>query len=160
MKFLTDGMLGRLTRWLRMLGQDVAYSVKLNDGQLLEIAKAENRALLTRDFELYKRAIARGLDAYYVDAKTEAGRLAQVAERYGVSLEIDMDKSHCPICNTKLEVATKEQLADKLEKSTYTYYDKFWRCPNCGQIYWQGAHWKQITNTLARAREELAEARR
>ena len=55
MKFLADAMLGKLTRWLRMLGQDVEYSTKLSDDELLASAKAEGRILLTRDFELYQR---------------------------------------------------------------------------------------------------------
>jgi uncharacterized protein with PIN domain len=137
-----------------MLGQDVIYSVQLGDDELLELAKNENRALLTRDLELYKRAIGRGLDAFYVEANTESGRLAEVAKRYGLTLAIDMDKSHCPICNTKLQPTPKEQLSDELEKNTYAYYDKFWKCPNCGQIYWQGAHWKQINNTLTQAQQK------
>ncbi len=139
-----------------MLGQDVLYSVQFTDAELLGLAKKESRALLTRDFELYKRAITRGLDALYVDDKTESGRLAQVARRYGVTLAIDMDKSHCPLCNTPLKATPKEQLKDKLEKNTYTYYNQFWQCPNCGQIYWQGAHWKQITETLVGAKEQLS----
>ena len=154
MKFLADGMLGKLTRWLRMLGQDVVYSVQFSDAELLDLAKKENRALLTRDFELYKRAIAKGTDALYVDDKTESGRLSQVAKRYSVPLEIDMDKSHCPICNTPLKATPKEQLKDELKPNTYTYYDKFWKCPNCGQTYWQGAHWKQINNTLTQAQQK------
>jgi uncharacterized protein with PIN domain len=153
-KFLADGMLGKLTRWLRMLGQDVFYSVQFSDVELLDLAKKENRVLLTRDFELYKRAITRGLDAFYVEGKMESDRLAEVAKRYGLALAIDMDESHCPICNTMLKAAPKEQLKDELEKNTYTFYDWFWRCPNCGQIYWQGAHWKQITNTLAQAQQK------
>jgi uncharacterized protein with PIN domain len=153
-KFLADGMLGKLTRWLRMLGQDVLYSVQFSDAELLDLAKKEKRALLTRDFELYKRAIARGLDAFYVDDKTESGRLVQVAKRYGVALTIDMDKSHCPICNTPLRATPKEQLQDELEKNTFTYYAEFWKCPNCGQIYWQGAHWKKINNTLTQAQQK------
>jgi len=153
-KFLADGMLGKLARWLRMLGQDVLYSVQFDDAQLLELSKTEQRILLTRDFELYKRAIARGLDAFYVEGKTESSRLAEVAKRYGVLLEIDMEKSHCPVCNTSLKATPKEQLEGELEKNTYKYYDKFWKCPNCGQIYWQGAHWKQITNTLTQAQEK------
>ena len=112
------------------------------------------RVLLTKDFELYKRAISRGLDAFYVEGKTESDRLAEVAKRYGVELVVDMDKSHCPICNTKLQAAPKEQLKDELEPNTYTYYDKFWKCPNCGQVYWQGAHWKQINGTLAQAQQK------
>ena len=155
MKFLADGMLGKLARWLRMLGQDVVYSVQFSDNELLDLAKAEARVLLTKDFELYKRAISRGLDSLYVEGKTESARLAEVAKRYRLTLEVDMDKSHCPICNTKLQTASKEQLKEELEKNTYTYYDKFWKCPNCGQIYWLGAHWKQINNTLIHAQAKL-----
>ena len=160
MRFLADGMLGKLSRWLRMLGQDVTYSVQLNDTQLLNLVKNENRVLLTKDFELYKRAIARGLDAYYIEGKTESDRLAEVAKRYGVLLAIDMDKSHCPVCNTKLVSTPKEQLSSELEKNTFTHYNKFWKCPNCGQVYWQGAHWKQINNTLKDAQAKLENSKR
>ncbi len=147
-------MLGKLARWLRMLGQDVIYSTQLSDNELLDLAKVEIRVLLTKDFELYKRAVGRGLEAFYVEGKTESARLAEVTKRYGLTLTVDMDKSHCPICNTKLQTVPKEQLKDKLEPNTYTYYDKFWRCPNCGQVYWQGAHWKQITKTLTQAQQK------
>ncbi|MGD6807309.1 MAG: Mut7-C RNAse domain-containing protein [Candidatus Bathyarchaeia archaeon] len=154
MKFIIDAMLGKLARWLRMLGQDVSYSVMFSDNELLGLAKAEGRVLLTKDFELYKSAIGRGLDAFYMEGKTESSLLAEVANRYGLTLEINMDKSHCPACNTPLESAQKEQLKNQLQPNTYRYYDRFWRCPNCGQIYWQGAHWKQIQNTLEQARQK------
>lgn len=154
MKFLADGMLGKLARWLRMLGQDVAYSTKFSDNELLDLARAEGRVLLTRDFELYKRAVSRGAEGVYVEGKHEPDQIAEVAKRYGLALEIDMDKSHCPLCNTRLEAAQKEQIKDKLEPNTYRYYDRFWRCPNCGQIYWQGAHWNQITETLKQAEKK------
>jgi uncharacterized protein len=155
-KFLADGMLGGLARWLRMLGQDVTYSTKLCDNELLELTKAEGRSLLTRDLELYRRAIARGLEAFYVEGKTESSRIAEVAKRYGLPLEIDMDKMHCPICNTPIKPADKEEFKDKLEPNTYRYYERFWQCSNCGQIYWQGSHWKQITATLTEAQQKLA----
>jgi len=152
-KFVADGMLGSLTRWLRMLGQDTIYSVKLDDSQLLELAKREERAVLTKDFELYKRAINNGLDASYIEGKSEPERLSEVAKRYEFALEIDMDKSRCPVCNTPLKVAPKEELRDELKENTYTYYKNYWKCPNCGQIYWQGAHWKHIQRTLAQAQQ-------
>ena len=147
-------MLGKLSRWLRMLGQDVTYSTELSDSELLEAAKKETRVLLTRDLELYKRAIARGIDTFYIEGKTESDRLAELAQRYALTLAVDMEKSHCPICNTKLKATPKEQLTNELEKNTLLYYDKFWKCPNCGQVYWQGAHWKQITNTINEAKEK------
>ena len=155
MKFLADGMLGKLTRWLRMLGQDVIYSVKFNDSELLELAKKEDRVLLTKDFELYKRAVNRGLDTYYIEGSTESERLAEVAQRYGLQLTINMDKSRCPLCNTPLRSALKEQLQSELKEKTFTYFEKFWKCPGCGQIYWQGAHWTQINRTLNIAQIEM-----
>jgi hypothetical protein len=153
-------MLGKLARWLRMLGHDVIYSIEFEDSELLELAKKEERIFLTKDLELYKRAIGRGLDSYYVEGMTERDRIAEVAKRYSLPLVIDMDKSHCPLCNTKLAVASKEQLQCELEKNTFTYYSKFWKCSNCGQIYWQGAHWIQINNTLNQARAKLEKLKR
>ena len=149
MRFLADGMLGKLARWLRMLGQDVVCNTQLDDNKLLELAKTECRVLLTRDFELYKRAITRCLDAFYIKEKKETKQLSEVAQRYKVRLEIDMDKINCPLCNTKLEGISKEQLKDRLEENTYKFYNKFWWCPKCSQIYWQGSHWKQINQTLS-----------
>ena len=138
-----------------MLGQDVTYNVQLNDAELLDVAKKETRVLLTKDLELYKRAVAKGMDAFFVEGKSEPERLAEVAERYGLTLSIDMEKSNCPVCNTKLTATPKEQLSGELQKKTFTYYEKFWKCSNCGQIYWQGAHWKQINSTLSEAQTEL-----
>jgi len=154
-KFIADSMLGKLARWLRMLGHDVTYTIQLNDNDLLELAKKENRVLLTKDLELYKRANAKNLDALYLEGKSESERLAEVAKRYSLTLEIDMEKSHCPVCNTKLKATPKEQLSGEIEKNTFTYYDKFWKCPNCGQVYWQGAHWNQISKTLKEAQAKL-----
>jgi uncharacterized protein with PIN domain len=154
-KFLADSMLGKLARWLRMLGHDVIYNIELNDNELLELAKKDNSVLLTKDLELYRRAIAKSVDALYLEGESESERLSEVAKRYDLTLKIDMEKSRCPICNTKLKATPKEQLSDELEKNTFTYYEKFWKCPNCGQVYWQGAHWKQISSTLKEAQEKL-----
>jgi uncharacterized protein with PIN domain len=154
-KFIADGMLGKLTRWLRMLGHDVKYSNKLNDAELAMIAKKERRILLTKDLELYQRAIAKGINAFYVEGLTEAKRLAGLAKRFHIALVIDLKNSRCPRCNTKLRSTPKEKLAGKVEKNTFTYYDEFWKCPKCGHIYWQGAHWGRIRATLAEAEENL-----
>jgi uncharacterized protein with PIN domain len=156
-KFLADGMLGKLTRWLRMLGHDVEYSSKLDDAELAVTAKKEQRVLLTRDLELYHRVTAKGVEAFYVAGETEAERLAELAKRFSIALAIDLENSRCPKCNTKLRVAPKETLAGKVEKNTFAYYSDFWECPRCGQIYWQGAHWDRIHATLKAAEEKVKE---
>jgi len=156
-KFIADGMLGKLTRWLRMLGQDVKYSTQFEDDELIVTAKKEHRVLLTRDAELYQRAVAKGIDAFYVDGRTEPERLAELAERFDFPLAIDLKRSRCPRCNTKIRSTPKDKLAGKVEKNTFTYYDEFWKCPKCGNIYWQGAHWISIRATLEEAEKNLKE---
>jgi hypothetical protein len=155
LKFVVDGMLGKLARWLRMMGHDVSYSDSADDSQLLELAKNEHRALLTRDFELYQRAIAKGFDAFYVEGGTEEERLAELARRYGIRLEIDMKVSRCPKCNATVKQIPQEKAIGRVEKSTFTYCNEFWECPRCHQVYWQGAHWTQIRKTLNTAESQL-----
>lgn len=148
-------MLGKVTRWLRMLGQDVTYSNHLGDSELLKIAKSEERILLTRDFELYQRALRRGIEAFYLQGTTGEEKLAELAERYGVKLEIDMLTSRCPRCNSPVMPVLKERIVGRVEKCTLDHYKDFWECTNCGQIYWQGAHWKKISKTLGKGKEIL-----
>ena len=155
MKFITDGMLGKLTRWLRMLGHDVEYSRSDDDKKLIEKAKSEERILLTRDFKLYQQAMMQGVDAVLVEAATGAEKLADLAGRFDFKLEIDVTVSRCPKCNTKIKPVSKDMVIDRVPKSTSTYYNEFWECPGCGQIYWQGAHWKRIEKTLKEARKAL-----
>jgi uncharacterized protein with PIN domain len=159
LKFLADGMLGKLTRWLRMLGYNVKYSSKLDDAQLLMNAKKERRILLTRDLELYQQATAKGVDAFYIEGKNEAERLAQLAKRFKIELDIDMETSRCPKCNTRVKPISKERVAVRVENSTFSCYNEFWECPKCGQIYWQGAHWARIRKTLETAKENLEKVR-
>ena len=155
MKFIADGMLGKLTRWLRMLGYNVKYSNKLDDVQLIMMAKRVRRILLTRDLELYQQATAKEVDIFYLEGKTEGEKLAELAKRFKIKLDIDMTKSRCPKCNTQVKTIPKEKIADKVEKSTFAHYNEFWECPKCGQIYWQGAHWTRIRKTLETAKEIL-----
>jgi uncharacterized protein with PIN domain len=153
LKFIADGMLGKLTRWLRMLGHNVKYSNKLDDAQLIAIAKKERRVLLTRDLELFQQATAKGVQAFYVDGKNEAENLAKISQKFGINLEVDMKRSRCPKCNAQVKPISKEKVSGKVKETTYTHYNEFWECPKCGQIYWQGAHWTRIRKTLETAKE-------
>lgn len=147
-------MLGKLTRWLRMLGHDVKYSRKLVDNQLKTIAKKEERILLTKDLELYQQAKAERIDAYYLKKEKDYGKLAELARRYDFKLDIDISESRCPKCNTRVEPISKKEVSDRVKQKTFNYYSKFWECPKCKQIYWQGAHWKGIKEKLQKAKEK------
>ena len=155
MKFITDGMLGKLTRWLRMLGQDVKYSKAFDDERLIRTAKADNRVLLTRDLKLYQLARKRGVDTTLIESATKAEKLACLAKRFNFKLEIDITVSRCPKCNTLIRPVSKDEIVDRIPEATSTYYEDFWECPGCGQVYWQGSHWRRIEKTLREARQAL-----
>ena len=155
LRFITDGMLGKLTRWLRMLGHDVTYFRSADDEKLVELAKSEKRILLTRDHKLHQQAVSHGLDTVLVEATDEAGKLADLARRFGFMLEIDLSVSRCPKCNARIESVSKEVVVDEIPEATSMYYDDFWKCPGCGQVYWRGAHWKRIEKTLEEAKSKL-----
>ena len=138
-----------------MLGQDVSYFRSADDNKLVELAKQEKRILLTRDHELVQRAVGLGAQAVLVKATEEANKLAFLAERFGFKLEIDLSNSRCPKCNSLLGVVTKETIADEIPEATSKHSKEFWKCRGCGKVYWQGAHWKRIEETLEKARSKL-----
>ena len=151
LRFIADGMLGKLTRWLRVLGHDVRYCVDADDERLLELAVSEGRVLLTRDLELYRRAVGRGVEAFFVEAVDVVGQLAGLVERFGFGLEVDFSVSRCPRCNERIVSVSRDEVAGDVPELTFAHYDVFWRCLGCGKVYWQGAHWKRIERTLREA---------
>jgi uncharacterized protein with PIN domain len=150
-------MLGKLARWLRMMGYDTKYSNSMDDAALLFLAKDEKRVLLTRDFALYQLATEKGLETSYVNGLTEPERLAEIAYKFDIPLSINLEQSRCPKCNAKIVSVPKNEIADKIQKNTLTHYEQFWLCPNCGAVYWQGAHWKNIDEVFKKAKMKQKE---
>jgi uncharacterized protein with PIN domain len=150
MRFLLDGMLGKLTRWLRMLGYDAIYANDMSDQDLLALAKRESLTLLTSDEELYRTAAMRHVDAFLVEGRSEPERLASLATRYGLRLEIDTTISRCPTCGGSLKEVPREAVQGSVPDTTFKVYRSFWACtnPTCAKVYWQGSHWRRIEQTL------------
>lgn len=148
-KFLTDGMLGKLTRWLRMLGYDTKYAENGEDEELLEIAKREDRILLTRDYELFRLANSKRVNVFLVREKSRKAQLMSLSKQFQLILKLDPNSSRCPKCNSKISQAEKKTIRDKIQPTTAKVYSEFWECSKCGKVYWQGAHWKKIVETLS-----------
>jgi uncharacterized protein with PIN domain len=161
MHFLLDGMLGKLARWLRMIGYEATYRNDYEDSDLLSLAKRDALTLLTSDQELYRTAIGRGIDCFLVEGRTEAERLAALANRYELDLRIDTAVSRCPICGSPIREVSKSEVKDLVPPATFNVYQTFWVCnnPACGKVYWQGSHWGKIEQTLETAREILENKR-
>jgi len=157
LRFVVDGMLGGLARWLRMLGHDVLYDSHATDNALLDLAIRDGFVLLTRDEELHQRALARKIPALLVARQTEEERLAEIARRFHIPLVVNMTHTRCPKCGASLQEVSKEKIAERVHPASLKAYDQFWQCeePKCEKVYWMGSHWKQIHTTLTRAKQLL-----
>ncbi|HIH88025.1 TPA: hypothetical protein HA344_02300 [Candidatus Bathyarchaeota archaeon] len=148
-RFLLDGMLGSLARWLRIGGVDTEYRKDTPDDILIEEALEDHRILLTRDEALVNRARKRGVEAIYIEAEVDEEALRQLAEELG--LTFDPTRARCPKCNHAVEKVAKAEVAGKVPEGTYAAVDDYWVCPSCGGIYWRGSHWLRIVETLSSA---------
>ena len=151
-------MLGGLARWLRMLGYETEYDSKADDNSLLRSSETPGTVLLTRDEELYKRALGRQIQSVLVSGDNEEARLAQLARSLGISLEIEMSATRCPECGAEVREISKEEASNAVPTKSLELYDRFWRCnkASCGKTYWVGSHWKQIRHTLEEAKKKVS----
>ncbi len=148
-RFLVDGMLGSLARWLRISGYDAEYRREADDDSLIEEASRTGRVLLTRDRELAHRARKRGMEAVLVEGEDEVFQLGELAAVFG--LELDPSCSRCPKCNGPLTRVEKDQIKDRVPEASLEAFEVFWVCGVCGNVYWRGSHWDQIVSTLEEA---------
>ncbi len=144
LRLLADGMLGRLARWLRLLGYDTAYERDADDLHLARRARAEGRVLLTRDRELAAR---RGLSTLLIESEVVEEQVRQVQETIGPPPEPAL--SRCTICNMVLEPVAREQVAELVPPYVLRTHEQFWLCPGCGRVYWQGTHLRQIKRMVS-----------
>jgi len=145
MKFAADTMLGRLARWMRLLGFDVLYPETVDDKELLKFA--DERIILTRDKELGKKENVFLIKSVRIDEQ-----LKQVMNE--LKLEIKAPLSRCSVCNQILAEVEKSSVKALVPERIYNNHDTFWRCPDCNRIYWKGSHYDKIMDTVSRLKSK------
>jgi len=121
MRFTADRMLGKLAKKLRLLGIDTEYFKNVDEEAILKFCKEEGRILLTRDKELYEKA-----------------------------LKNSKPYTRCSICNAPLVKVEKEAVKGKVPEYVYLTQDEFYECPKCHRIYWRGTHVEHMEEELRR----------
>ncbi len=143
--FILDVHLGKLARILRMLGFDVLYRTDYDDPEIIHIALAEHRIILTRDRRmLFNKVITHG---YWLHSTNAEAQAREVIGRFDLSSSVRRFL-RCPTCNGVLQPVAKEDILDRLEPLTKKYYDEFHQCPDCRKIYWKGTHYDRIIDKL------------
>lgn len=145
-RFVVDTMLGRLARWLRAMGYDTAYPGQAEDSRLLDLARAEDRILVTRDGALARRAGARGCLIRSGDVE---GQLAEALEKLRLQAPETAWLSRCMECNAVLEANGPESVRDRVPFRVLARHTRFMSCPGCRRVYWWGSHADRIQERLA-----------
>jgi hypothetical protein len=140
MRFVVDSMLGKLAKWLRILGFDSIYARRMEDRELITLAFREKRILLTRDRRLSRNWIVKTV---LVRSEFVEEQLCEVIKRLGLDMEKGL-LSRCPLCNLPLIEIQKEEVKGRVPRFVYQTYNEFWRCDGCGRYYWEGTHWENI----------------
>jgi uncharacterized protein len=144
--FLLDNHLGRLARYLRLLGFDTLYpNDHLPDAALAQLAHERERVMLTRDRGLLMRSlISHGYCLRSLDSQQQ---LHEVLHRFRLH-ELVQPWSRCLRCNGRLQPVDKMAIIDQLEPRTKRYFDDFKRCADCQQIYWRGSHFEALAQIV------------
>jgi uncharacterized protein len=139
--FILDVHLGKLARLLRMTGFDTYYRNDLDDGEIILKSTSENRIILTRDLGILKNSrVTRG---YFVRSQNPREQLKEIINRFQLNSSIKFF-SRCMECNGKITEISKEGIENDLKPGTKNYYKKFFRCTQCGKIYWEGSHFERM----------------
>ena len=143
--FAVDAMLGRLARWLRVLGHDAAYGPHLRRRVLVECARREGRLLLTRDTRLVRQ---RDLPPHvFVTSDHFRDQLRQVAAT--VPLLRATPLRRCIECNRPLEAVPRERAAGRVPAYVWETQSAFLHCAGCDRLYWPATHGVRIREELA-----------
>jgi len=146
-RFVVDCMLGKLAKWLRILGIDAAYYPDICDEELIDLSIAEKRILLTRDRKLeHRKEIENSL---LIKSDKPLEQLKQVIEHFA-SDEFKADLfNRCLECNIPICNISKKEVKDKVPSYVYKTQKSFAYCPKCQRIFWRGTHIANVMKKIA-----------
>jgi uncharacterized protein with PIN domain len=144
-RFAADAMLGRLARWLRVLGYDTCYDIAVADPVLVQLAQAEDRILLTRDRHLLRDL--RPARAHEVRQDEPLQQLRELATGLGLSPPGELF-TRCLLDNAALELLPMAQALPLLPQGVRDLPGPVRRCPACGRLYWNGSHVRRMRAAL------------
>ena len=145
MKLLLSKELGRLTKWLRILGFDAEYFNENNASSLLIQALRDERTILTRNQHLPQ---GRGIKIVLIKTEMLKAQLAEAVKALQITPDSGMMFTRCILCNVELTAVDKEKIKDKVPEYVFKTQENFISCPRCKRIYWQGTHWGNVEKTL------------
>ena len=149
MKFIVDHNVGKLARWLRMMGFDSLFFGSGEDAEMVARALAEGRTILTRDTEILKRrSVTRGrLKAILIESEEPERQMQQLMNALDLKRH-SRPFTLCLECNRPLTESRPEEVTDRVPPYVYKTQSQYMECPACRRVYWRGTHWEAMVRKL------------
>lgn len=149
--FVVDIHLGKLVKYLRMLGFDALYDTNSSDSELALISSSEKRILLTRDRGLLMRRL---VDYGHFVRQTQPLKQLQEVIQWLDLKPLIKPFYRCMRCNGLLTEVNKNEIEDRLLAKTKLYYHEFKQCTDCKHVYWKGSHYQRMQRLIEKVIDE------
>jgi hypothetical protein len=148
-RFIADANVGKLARWLRLMGYDTEFFAAGDDAALVARALQEGRTILSRDTRIMQRRLVKSgrLRAVLLKDDRPENQVRQVVETLGLDSGF-RPFTLCLECNQPLAERSKAELAGLVPPYVYQTQEQFMQCPQCRRIYWRGTHWRAMVERL------------
>jgi uncharacterized protein len=143
--FICDVHLGRLCKYLRMIGLDSLYSNRYTPEEIIAISIREKRIILSRSWQLAKHKEV--THAYWIQSSEPLEQIKDLIIKLDLSGHIE-PLIRCLNCNCKLLTIEKQEILQRLQPGTINYFQEFFHCPTCDQIYWKGSHFENMLDFI------------
>jgi uncharacterized protein with PIN domain len=149
LRFIVDHNVGKLAKWLRMMGYDSLFFDGSDDSHMVALALAEGRVILTRDSEIMKRRLITSgrLKAVLIDSEEPERQMQQLMDTLELKRQF-RPFTLCLECNQPLVERSPEEVKDRVPPYVYKTQSQYMECPACQRIYWRGTHWEAMTRKL------------
>lgn len=142
-------MLGKLARWLVILGFDARWAGNTSkaDLELLEEARREGRVFVTRDRGIPE---VQGLPMVVLREGAVEAQLSRLLRDLGLRADLKLLFTRCTYCNAALELLEREEALPLVPELVRSLDTPFWRCPSCRRLYWNGTHVERTIKKIKR----------
>ena len=149
LKFIVDNNVGKLAKWLRIMGYDTLFFDGVNDSRMIATALAEGRVILTRDTQIVKRRVVTSgqLKAILITGDEPELQMHQIIDCLNLDCHF-RPFTICLECNQPLVERSKRQVKDLVPPYVFQTQNQYMECPACHRIYWRGTHWQAMTKKL------------
>ena len=141
--------MGKLAKWLRMMGYDSLFFDGSDDSRMVARALAEGRVILTRDTGIMKRRVINSgrLKAVLINSEKPEQQVRQLMDTLDLKRQSKLF-TLCLECNQPLVEKSREEAKDRVPPYVYKTQNQYMECPVCHRIYWRGTHWERMTQRL------------